>query len=190
MTIVNIGSDFISGGTAPLTRSITVGAGSTILVVSYAGDNAATGITFNGVAMTNIITSGATSLWYLASPYIGTANLVVTHGAGYCTVGSSWWSGTVLVNGAVAATSKNITVVTTDGSYVVDSFGWTADEVATKPSNATEIGQAQGVAGGASYAPSSGSSTTMNWVTSAVTQNHVAVNLVSGGGQVIIWSSQ
>ncbi len=124
-------------GTGSKTFAITVDAGDNRLLVVgvYAGlqktpvEYNVTGVTYNGVAMTeaghnNTYAAGATSVWYLAAPDVGTYNVVVTW-SGTTSEGNAWaqvYTGTDGLRDAVITGGEtNNTTLTLSITTVADN---------------------------------------------------------------------
>lgn len=134
ITVVDTGHAEGDGSGTTDSVSLTLSAGLTMLVVAYGSGEAAnaSGMTWNGVAMTSAIsrtcTGACAAVWYLASPASGTHNLAWTlgnniqAGAKYVT-----FSGSALTVGATnsdvnyTAPSCTVTTTGTGNGYVVDS---------------------------------------------------------------------
>lgn len=94
----------------PVTRAFTVPSGSNRLLV-VASPVVATGVSYNGTAMTRANSAQKLDLWYLVNPPVGTANIVWTFG-------SPWTTGpfgAVVVDGVDQAAPVSSTLVSENG---------------------------------------------------------------------------
>ncbi len=136
-----------TGGSNNITLSFTTGSGGNRLLMVQAETNASrsfSGITYNGVAMTQIATKNSLTnddaigahveLWYLVNPASGTHNIVATmvgSGAGslaaasFTNVNQSTPLGTAATaNGTATGTQlSSVSVSTTAGQLVMDAIG-------------------------------------------------------------------
>ena len=132
-----------------VTVSHTVSGSNTILFVSVGtkdggGGAAVSGVTYNGVAMTNITTQNISSayyqdLWYLINPSTGTNNIVASFGgvsADQAVVSAASYTGVLQIsplttantNQNSSANSLSSTVTTSvDNSFVVSSVAFDGD---------------------------------------------------------------
>lgn len=133
-----------------LTVSHTVSGSNTILFVSVGtkdggGGAAVSGVTYNGVAMTNITTQNISStyyqdLWYLINPSTGTNNIVASFGgvsADQAVISAASYTGVLQVSpltSSASAQNSNTTSLspanistTVDNSWVVSSVAFDGD---------------------------------------------------------------
>ena len=167
-----IARDATSGaalGTSPNAGNHTCSGSDRILIVGTKGSTTyASGVTYNGVAMTRItdVTSGVgeynLSLWYLIAPASGTNSISATVSSG--TVGWTAVSYTDIsqtgnpdaTNSGTAAsgTSHTVSVTTlTDNSWVVGYFSSAAATLAASTGITFVVAQANNVALGDSNGP-------------------------------------
>lgn len=150
-----------------VTFSHTVGTANILFVwVAWATTaSTITGITYNGVAMTQAVrqsTNRATEIWYLVNPSAGANNVVITGSAalGRVCAGSHSWNGanttqtpqTIFGNGT--STTPSITCGTGTNELIVCCLGisFTAGDTLTAGANQTERGK---ISGGATMGASS-----------------------------------
>lgn len=127
----------VAGSPTSLTFSHTNGSGSKRLLVvciAYQDTTSATGVTYNGVAMTFVARASqnftSSEIWYLANPSTGANNVVITMSGAtsYITATANSFTGvaqTSLTDGSNTATGSSTTAsvdVTTgrDNSWVID----------------------------------------------------------------------
>ena len=148
-------TDFDAGTPTSLTTSYTQAAGTNrVLVVQVAteGDEVVSGVTFDGVALTQeIFEAGSgrrSSLWYLINPTVTTANIVVTlaSSADVGMIASSWedvHQTTPFRASAGASGTGNPSVVVSSavGDLVIDSFDQDDTSTGTPGSGQTQLAQ-------------------------------------------------
>ena len=196
----------ISNGTT-LTFAHTVTAANLLIVTCGVGTNSSatpeaviTGITFNGDALTHVVSGGVNGTWGIASiwrrdsPDIATGNVVVTFNPGQTqgVCGASGLTDANLTLGATniaAGTTDNptVTITSTSGDFVIGAIGNDVGPVATLAvtSPGVELWEQEDVSSdsdlGAQRVTASGASTAVTW-TSAVGGEHWAVAGVAISG--------
>lgn len=198
LRIDSTGSTESTSGTT-VTLAHTIGTeGNEVLVVCTQGALSATGVTWNGDAMSKVqeADSGSnfSTIWFLGTPDTGTHNVVVTktNGVQYGVGAISFFDAGETVGGsgttAGTGTTPSITVtVSGDAGIAVDCI-WTGDPVPTVGSGQTKffgiIALGDRKTGG-SYETHSGSNVTMSWTMSsdayALTALEVIEDIASSG---------
>jgi hypothetical protein len=116
-----------------------------------------TGVTYNGVAMTQAIaqsTTRATALYYLVNPASGAHNVVISGSGNFLRIcaGSHSWDGAnstqtpTTQTGSGTSANPSITVTTASGELIVDCIGilFTSGETLSVGANQTECGNVTG----------------------------------------------
>lgn len=162
-----------------VTISHTIGTeGNEVLVVSTGGEGAATGVTWNGTAMTKVAfgdrSGNQAAIWFLGTPDTGTHDIVITkpNGSGFSGGGISFFDASSTVGGSNSANGSGTTpttIVTVSGSIgiAVDAV-WSGGPTPTEGSGQTKFYSVVDVGAGTrdaagSYEAHTGSNVTMSW---------------------------